>query len=109
MHAAAMRHSMILASEPAETFLKVIAFHEKIGVLESAAEWQLCRSARNLAAPAYETDYEAIAEHFNTLRELEPILYRSAFRFVTYCREQLGIGPASEDFTAEFAAIAADQ
>lgn len=102
---AAMRHSMILASEPAETFLKVIVFHEKISVLESAEKWQLCRSARNLAAHRYETDYDALAEHFNILHELEAVLYRTAFRFVAYCREQLGVGPASEDFVSEFAAI----
>ena len=102
---AAMRHAMGLLSESSDTFLKVLAFYEKIGVIDSIADWQTCRSVRNLAAHTYETDYAAIAEHFNTLHEMQPVLYRAALGFVSYCHATLGVAPASNDFAAEFFSI----
>lgn len=92
----AMRHAAMLASEPSESFLKVLALYEKNGVLDSIDQWQRCRAARNLAAHAYETDYEAIAMHFNTLKDLSPFLMSVATRFLFWCRESLQIEPASE-------------
>lgn len=94
----AMRHAALLASEPAESFLKVLALYEKAGVLDSMAQWQRCRLARNLTAHAYETDYEAIAAHFNTLNELSPFLKGVATRFAIWCHESLQIKPASDEF-----------
>jgi hypothetical protein len=102
---AAMRHALLFSGEAGGTFLKVLAFYEKIGVLESMADWQLCRATRNLAAHAYETDYNIIAEHFNTLHTLIPGLYRIAARFLAYCSEALHIQPSQNDFASEFAVI----
>lgn len=102
---AAMRHAMELSSEPAITFLQVLAFYEKIGVLQSTAHWQTCRSVRNLAAHSYETDYSLIAEHFNGLHAMRLQLYRTAGNFLDYCQSQIHIEPAKCDFTPEFAAI----
>ena len=61
----AMRHAAMLMSEPTDSFLKVLAFYEKSGVIDSISSWQLCRTARNLAAHDYETEYAEIADHFN--------------------------------------------
>jgi hypothetical protein len=36
----AMRHAAILAGEPTESFLKVLSFYEKTGVIDSVATWQ---------------------------------------------------------------------
>ncbi len=102
---AAMRHALLLLGEPSDTFLKALSFYERIGVIGSIDEWQISRSVRNLSAHAYETDYSAIAEHFNTLHELRGSLYRAAARFVMLCRKELNIQPASDDFAAEFGAI----
>ena len=99
---AAMRHATWLVGEPADTFLKALAFYEKLGVIDSIDAWQTCRAARNLAAHAYETDYASIAEHFNTLHEMQPVLYRAARAFVAHCRDTLDILPASSDFASEF-------
>ena len=95
---AAMRHATLLVSEPTESFLQVLAFYEKIDVLESTAQWQRCRLARNLAAHAYETDYTSIADHFNTLHALSVFLFVVAARFAAWCREALNIEPSSRDF-----------
>lgn len=102
---AAMRHACILAGEPTDSFLKVLSFYEKTGVLESVASWQLCRTARNLAAHDYDIEYVEIADHFNSLKTLTPLLYMSAVRFLNYCQEELGIEPKQADFTTEFMAI----
>jgi len=103
----AMRHAALLAGESTDSFLKVLAFYEKTGVIESITHWQLYRTARNLAAHDYETDCGVIAEHFNTLNSLVPELYRDARRFMTYCRESLGIEPSDKDFVHDFDTITA--
>ncbi|WP_022947227.1 hypothetical protein [Methylohalobius crimeensis] len=99
---AAMRHAYLLSGESGSTFLKVLAFFEKMGVINSIESWQLYRTTRNLAAHDYEIDYAAIAEHFNALYELEPALYRDAWRFVDYCRMELAVAPSQGDFSEEF-------
>ncbi len=105
---AAMRHATMLMSEPTDSFLKVLAFYEKTGVIDSVSSWQLCRTARNLAAHDYETAYAEIAEHFNTLHDLQPMLYQTSARFLERCAANLGVFPASDDFVREFAdAVAA--
>lgn len=93
---AAMRHALLLAGERTDSFLKVLAFFVKAGVAESTEAWQTCRTARNLAAHDYEIDYAAIAEHFNTLHELVPMLYETSARLLDYCAEELGISPMDE-------------
>ena len=99
---AAMRHCALLMSEATTPFLKVLALFEKLEVIESVEAWQLCRTARNLAAHDYETDYALIAEHFNELRALLPVLVGAAARLIALSAKSLGIEPATTDFEAEF-------
>lgn len=103
--AAAMRHAHLLLGESADSFLKVLAYYEKQGVIDSLADWQLLRTARNLAAHDYETDYVDIAEHFNTLHGLMPGLLAASGAFVFLCQDRLAIEPASADFAQEFRQI----
>jgi len=42
----AMRHASLLAGERGDALLKVLAFYEKVGVLDSVAAWQLCRTQK---------------------------------------------------------------
>jgi hypothetical protein len=102
---AAMRHACILAGEPTDSFLKVLSFYEKTGVLASVESWQLCRTARNLAAHDYDIEYAEIADHFNSLNSLTPLLYMSAARFLGYRQEELSVVPKQADFTTEFMLI----
>lgn len=101
----AMRHSLVLSGEHADSFIKILAMFEKLGVITSIEAWQLARTARNLAAHDYETDYDKVAMHFNTLQELTPDLFAAARRFVDYCASTLNVSPLSLDFEAEFAEI----
>ena len=102
---AAMRHATLLSGEPRDTFLKVMSFYEKTGVIESVAAWQLCRTTRNLAAHDYETDYADIAEHFNALHILEAQLIGDAAKFINYSEDALGVTPTHQDFASDFQAI----
>jgi len=104
---AAMRHSLQLSGEQADSFIKVLAVFEKIGVIGSIENWQVARAARNLAAHDYEIEYSEVAQHFNALHMLKPDLYKTAGRFVRYAQQELGIEPASADFSSEFASISA--
>jgi hypothetical protein len=104
---AAMRHSLLLSGERAESFIKVLALFEKYGVIASIEDWQTARTARNLAAHDYEIDYGVVAEHFNTLHELRWGLYVSSWRFVRYCSTELDVESSSSDFSIEFERIAA--
>ena len=100
-----MGHSLQLSGEQADSFIKVLAIFEKFQVIDSIEGWQIMRGARNLAAHAYETDYSVVAEHFNALHGLVPVLYGVAGRFVDYCDAQLSVKPLSSDFSGEFAQI----
>ncbi len=103
--AAVMRHSSLLIGEPTESFLKILSVFEKNGVIESIESWQSSRAARNLAAHDYETNYNEIAEHFNMLHDLSPMLYSTAKRLLVLCNEALRVGPTTDDFSDEFDGI----
>ena len=101
----AMRHSLLLAGEQTDSFMKVLAIFEKKQVIGSVEEWQVARTARNLAAHDYAINYSDVAEHFNTLYTLTPKLFQTARRFLVYCATELGISPCSPDFSEEFSLI----
>lgn len=102
---AAMRHAAVLMSEATTPFLRVLSLFCKLGVIDSIESWQLCRTARNLAAHDYDTDYGRIAEHFNALHGLQAMLITAAARLLDVCEQSLQIRPASDNFTADFAAV----
>ena len=102
---AAMRHSLNLSGEQADSFIKVLAIFEKFKVITSIEDWQLARTARNLAAHDYQTDYSVVADHFNTLHLLTNNLYGTANRFLNYCKDQLAVSPLTDDFSQEFQSI----
>ena len=101
----AVRHSLQLSGEQADSFIKVLAIFEKNGVLRSVTDWQVTRAARNLAAHDYQTDYDQVAMHFNTLHGLKTELLHTAGRFIQYCENELGTEPTTADFASEFANI----
>ncbi|CAM3519827.1 hypothetical protein [Halomonas lysinitropha] len=103
--ASAMRHSALLAGESSDSFLKVLAFFEKQGVIDATSDWQRCRAVRNMAAHDYATNYAEIAAHFNLLHELSDVLFRASRQLIAWSADQLGISPASQDFSAEFERI----
>ncbi|MCH8553462.1 MAG: hypothetical protein LAT62_16110, partial [Natronospirillum sp.] len=100
-----MRHAALLLGEATDPFLKVLAFYEKHGVLDSVEAWQECRMVRNMAAHDYETEYELIAEHFNLVHSLIPMLLSVSKGILRLISQELSIHPSSNDFDAEFKSI----
>jgi len=101
----AMRQSMILSGAPEESFLRILAFYEKQGVIASVDDWIACRALRNLATHEYATDYDRIAQHFNELRHFIPGLLQGSARFIDYCASELGATPDDETFSEEFTEV----
>ncbi|SDB48120.1 hypothetical protein SAMN05660653_02368 [Desulfonatronum thiosulfatophilum] len=101
----AMRHAALLAGEPTENFLRVLAFFEKNRVLESVKDWQAMRALRNLAAHEYGTNYAITAEHFNAINSSTPVLYRMAAQFSRFCANNLAVTPSTSDFSRDVEGI----
>jgi hypothetical protein len=104
--AAVMRHAAILAGEKTDTFLGVLSFYEKVGVVDSIETWQRLRMLRNMASHDYETSYDEIADHFNALHSSIPQLICTGIKLVDYCTCHLAVSPGSNDFSAEYLDIA---
>ncbi len=87
--ASAMRHCAFALKQKDEYFLKILAFFEKNGVIESTQRWEKYRHVRNLAAHEYKVDYLQIAEHFNQLNKLTPYIVADAQRFINFCKTEV--------------------
>jgi hypothetical protein len=85
-----MRHGCLLLGEPAEPFLKVLAFYAKVGVIPSSEEWVAIRQLRNAAAHDYSGQFADTARHFNALRTACPVLMETLHRLTEYLSQQLG-------------------
>jgi uncharacterized protein with HEPN domain len=99
---AAMRHGAVMVGEKTEMFLSVLAFFEKVGVIESMQNWQRIRTLRNMASHDYATDYSDIAQHFNALKSALPELMRSAVRISEFFDNTLGVKATGNDFEEEW-------
>lgn len=100
--AAAMRHATLLSAEKTTTFLEVLGFFEKVGVVNSTRDWQRIRALRNMAAHDYSIHYADIALHFNALKEVLPELLGVAARLVNYCETKLSIAPKNVFFESNW-------
>lgn len=89
--ASAMRHCAFSLKQKDEYFLKILAFFEKNGVVQSTQRWEKYRDARNLAAHEYKVDYLEIAQHFNQLNKLTPYIVADAQRFISFCKTELNL------------------
>jgi hypothetical protein len=104
--AAVMRHAAMLSAERTETFLAVLSFYEKVGVIDSVDGWQRVRMIRNIASHDYETSYDEIAEHFNALHTSIPQLLSTGVRLMDFCKQSLGIAPNEGAFSTDYQQIA---
>lgn len=93
-----MRHLCELCGERTDTFLRVLAFCEKAGVIGSVEAWQTCRSLRNRAAHDYGTDFQLTASHFNALHDQIPGLTAVTQAVAAHAKATLGIEPGDPRF-----------
>lgn len=93
-----MRHLCELSGERTDTFLRVLSFCEKAGIIESTEDWQACRSLRNRASHDYGTDFAITAEHFNALHAQIPVLKTVTLALTDHAKRSLGIEPPDPRF-----------
>jgi len=79
----------VASEEEAETerFGSVLAFMEKIGVLESAERWKIIREIRNAISHEYEEDSVRLSELFNAMLNSAPELFDSHQKLVAFCQK----------------------
>lgn len=93
-----MRHLCELCGERTDSFLRVLAFCEKSGIIESTEAWHVCRSLRNRAAHDYGTDFELTAAHFNALHGQIPVLTSATLAIAAHAKQALGVEPRDPRF-----------
>lgn len=82
----AMRAIAIEEEADREPFGAVLAFMEKLGILDSAEHWKLIRELRNAVNHEYEDNPARLSEFFKLLAEETPALIEYAQRLMAYCR-----------------------
>jgi hypothetical protein len=83
----AMRAVAIEEEENCEPFGAVLAFMEKLGILDSTAHWKLIRELRNAVNHEYEDNPVRLPEFFRLLAEETPTLIDYQKRLDAYCRQ----------------------
>jgi len=83
----AMRAVAIEEEESQEPFGAVLAFMEKLGILDSTAHWKLIRELRNAVNHEYEDNPNRLLEFFCLLAEETPALLGYAGKLTVYCNK----------------------
>ncbi len=88
-----MRAVAIEEEVEVERFGSVLAFMEKLGVLESVERWKIIRELRNAVNHEYEEDAERLAQFFMEMLKAAPELFDSHEKLQAFCRDAYGIKP----------------
>ncbi|WP_198159432.1 hypothetical protein [Methylomonas lenta] len=85
----------MLSKEEAERerFGAVLAFMEKLGIIESVERWKLIRELRNAINHEYEDDTERLAQFFLEMLQATPELFDYFQRLLTFCSDAYGVTP----------------
>lgn len=89
----AMRAVAIEEEVEVERFGSVLAFMEKLGVLESAERWKVVREIRNAVNHEYEEDPVRLTQFFTEMLKATPELFANHQKLVVFCHEAYGIDP----------------
>ena len=88
-----MRAVAIEEEVEAERFGSVLAFMEKLGVLESAERWKLIRELRNAVNHEYEEDADRLTQFFTEIVKATPELFDDHQRLLDFCAKAYAIKP----------------
>lgn len=88
-----MRAVAIEENVDVDRFGSVLAFMEKMRVLESAERWKLIREIRNAINHEYEEDATRLSEFFAAMIEAAPELFSYHANLVEFCTDAYNITP----------------
>ena len=92
-----MRAVAIEEEVSVERFGSVLAFMEKLGVLESVERWKILRELRNAVNHEYEEDPTRLTRFFTEMLGATPELWATHERLVAFCHAAYGVAPAAID------------
>lgn len=88
-----MRAVAIEEEVEVERFGSVLAFMEKLGVLESTERWKIVRELRNAVNHEYEEDADRLTQFFTEMVKATPELFEHHQRLLDFCAKAYGIKP----------------
>lgn len=88
-----MRAIAIEEEVEAERFGAILAFMEKLGLIETTERWKLIRELRNAINHEYEEDAERLAQFFLETLQATPELVDYFQRLLTFCADTYGVKP----------------
>jgi hypothetical protein len=88
-----MRAIAIEEEVEAERFGAILAFMEKLGIIETTERWKLIRELRNAINHEYEEDAERLAQFFLETLQATPELFDYFQRLLTFCADTYGVMP----------------
>lgn len=87
-----MRAVAIEEEVDVDRFGSVLAFMEKLNVLESADRWKIIREIRNAVNHEYEDDAQRRSLFFAEMFKATPELFACHDKLVSFCVEAYGLG-----------------
>lgn len=87
----AMRAVAIEEELDVDRFGAVLAFMERLQVLDSAEHWKLIRELRNAVNHEYEDDTARLAEFFGLMARETPVLFGYFDRLLDHCASAYGL------------------
>ncbi len=88
-----MRAVAIEEEVEVERFGSVLAFMEKLGVLDSTERWKIVRELRNAVNHEYEEDADRLTQFFTEMVKATPELLEHYQRLLSFCEKAYGIKP----------------
>lgn len=88
-----MRAVAIEEEVEVERFGSVLAFMEKLGVLDSTERWKLIRELRNAVNHDYEEDADRLTQFFTEIVKATPELFECHQRLLDFCAHAYGLKP----------------
>lgn len=88
-----MRAVAIEEEVEVERFGSVLAFMEKLGVLDSTERWKIVRELRNAVNHEYEEDADRLTQFFTEMVKATPELFEHYQRLLDFCAKAYGVKP----------------
>jgi len=89
----AMRAVAIEEEVEVERFGSVLAFMEKLGVLESVERWKIIRELRNAVNHEYEENTDRLTQFFTEMINADPELFAAQQKLQDFCSEAYRVMP----------------